>query len=78
MHRTQIFLDPLQYRRLKAMASESNTSLGELIRRLIDRFIGAQKEGSAISSFCGALEDSECRSTNFKKFLYTDGRKNLR
>ena len=73
MHRTQILLEPLQYQRLKARAVEENTSLGELLRRLINRFLGETGEKSNLNSFSGALEDTECQSTNFKKFLYPHG-----
>lgn len=74
MHRTQILLEPSQYRQLKARAVKANLSLGEMIRRLINRFLGESEKKSSLNSYCGILEDRECQSTNFKKFLYHDAR----
>ncbi len=70
MHRTQILLEPSQYRRLKTKAAKANLSLGEMIRRLINRFLGESEKQSSLNSYCGVLEDKECQSTHFKKFLY--------
>lgn len=74
MHRTQISLEFDQYQRLKAVATESHLSLAQLIRRLIDRYLGETPRTNATSPldrFAGVLEDHDCQSTNFKKFLYT-------
>lgn len=78
MHRTQFLLEPSQYRRLKEKASGANMGLGEMIRRAIDRFLGESEKGATFASFCGVMEDSECSSKNYKKFLYSNVRKNLR
>ena len=78
MHRTQILLDPYQYRQLKEKAAAENTSLGEFLRRLIDRFLGTSQKSRGLESFSGTLQDRECQSTNFKTFLYPNASKNLR
>lgn len=70
MHRTQILLETSQYQRLKKEAAQSNTSLAQFIRRLVDRYLGEASVKHPLESFSGALEDKECQSTNFKKFLY--------
>lgn len=74
MHRTQILLEPTQYRELKARALKANLSLGEMIRRLVNRFLGETSQKVSLDSYCGILEDRQCQSTNFKKFLYPDVR----
>lgn len=74
MHRTQILLEPAQYRQLKTRAARANLSLGEMIRRLINRFLGESDTQSPLHSYCGVIEDKDCQSTNFKKFLYPDAR----
>ena len=78
MHRTQILLEPAQYRKLKERASAENASLGEFLRRLIDHFLGASDQVGRLESFAGVLRDKECQSTHFKKFIYSNARKNLR
>ena len=78
MHRTQILLEPSQYHRLKEKAAAQNVSLGECIRRLIDRMLGESQKGDPLASFAGVLKDRECRSADYKKFLYPHAGKNLR
>lgn len=71
-------LESSQYRQLKERAAKANTGLGELIRRAIDRFLGETEKKGSLETFCGAMEDAECTSKNYKKFIYSDARKNIR
>ena len=73
MHRTQILLQPSQYRQLKARAAKSHISLGQLVRRLIDRFLSESesRQKSSLAQFAGVFEDKECQSTNYRKHLYS-------
>lgn len=78
MHRTQILLEPYQYQCLKAKAHENNVSIGELVRQLINRFLGEKNLSDQLDDYCGAFDDKECQSTNFKKFIYSHAGKTIR
>lgn len=78
MHRTQILLEPYQYQCLKAKAHENNMSIGELVRQIINRFLGGKSSPRQLDPYCGAFNDKECQSTNFKKFIYSHAKKSFR
>ena len=71
MHRTQILLEPLQYRQLKVRATKSRVSLGQLLRSLIDQYLSIPVKTTSLKVFSGVIQDSECQSTHYKKFLYS-------
>lgn len=76
MHRTQISLEPDQYRRLKQAARGRGISLSALLRELIDARIGGaplhgRKESDPLAGITGIAEGTgEPVGRQHDEFLY--------
>lgn len=74
MHRTQILLRLDQYQALKRLARARRTSLGELIRVIVDREIGAASGTpagiEAIRRAAGFIEKADARGRDHDDVLY--------
>jgi hypothetical protein len=73
MHRTQISLEPEQYRRLGDEAERLGISLSALIRRLVDEHFGNEVATGTdpIDELCGmAFGTGEPVGRNHNRYLY--------
>lgn len=61
MQRTQIYLDPIQMKSLKKIASKREISISEVIREAIWGFISQQQKPSrdSLDGIIGLYEDQE-------------------
>jgi len=74
MHRTQILLDEERYMQLRDRARREGKSMGQLVRELIDKGLGAgRKKGrSPLMGLKGFIERSDVTGRGHDRALYGD------
>ena len=71
MQRTQILLDDWQYEALKAQAARQGRSMSELMREMLDSFLGkAPERGPKLDDIRGIGGDRKASGRRHDEFLY--------
>lgn len=75
LHRTQVQLDRAQYEELKRLAAEQGISLSELLRRIVDRELGAKdrQDRDALRRVRGLVADAGVAGRDHDAVLYGGG-----